>query len=213
MTARLSHLCGRQSGCSIGGTPVHRTAMQYSALVVVLAGVVHWQTTPSAAQSTTAQTAPATVIPNETLPANVAAVRQALLDAARSGRIDDLLLSLEPQQRGATFSGIEGTRAIKDWKALSSDGEGRSVLAEMANILMLEPAIVHAGADTENNRLFVWPYLAERKLDALTPGDRVDLLRLVPQADGDAMQSAKVWSWWRLVIGADGILHLFKKGN
>ncbi len=213
MTGRLSHRRGHQSGCSISGMSLHGTAMQYGALVVVLAGVVHWHTTPSAAQSVTAPAPPATVTTNETLPPNVAAVRRALMDAARSGRIEELLTALEPQERGANFSGADGARAIKDWKALSSDGEGRSVLAEMANSLMLEPAIVHAGADKENNRLFVWPYLAERKLDALTPGEQVDLLRLVPAADAKAMQSKKIWTGWRVVIGADGIWHLFKKGN
>jgi hypothetical protein len=122
-----------------------------------------------------------------------------------------LLVMLEPQQRGDAFQGEMGTKTIAALKAASAGGDGFGVLAEMANLLMLEPAIVHAGPDKENNRLFVWPYLSERPLDTLAPGERVDLLRLVPAAEAQAMIATKKWTSWRLAIGADGIWHVFKK--
>jgi hypothetical protein len=231
MTRPWSQLREHHRVLSLGPRPLFcsasRSAAQSAALVVVLAGVVHYPAAPSSAQSATGQSlpvaapltpaakgiAPALTVTNESLPPNVAAVRQTLIDVARSGRIDDLITALDSQERGVNFSGADGARAVTDWKALSADGDGRSVLAEMANLLMLEPTVIHAGPDKENNQLFVWPYLVDRKLEALTPGEDVDLLRLVPAADARAMKVKKTWTWWRLAIGADGIWHMFKKGN
>jgi hypothetical protein len=85
------------------------------------------------------------------------------------------------------------------------------ILAVLAEILSLEPARLPVGKDPENNAVYVWPYLAERPLDKLAPGEEVDLLRLMPHAAAKAMREKKKWTWWRLSIGADGTWHSFRK--
>ncbi len=96
-------------------------------------------------------------------------------------------------------------------KKLSADGEGREILAALANILAMDPAKVALGRDLENTAVYVWPYLAERPLDKLTPREEVDLYRLMPAAQAKAMREAKKWTWWRLAIGADGTWYTLQK--
>jgi hypothetical protein len=187
----------------------HLTPHCVGALVVALATLVHWPAAPTHAQSPSPPHPTAFEV--DRLPANVRATRQALLDAARSGRIEELIATLEPQQRGVAFQGENGSKAIAAWKATSPDGEGISVLADLANLLMMDAAGVHLGPDKENNRLFIWPYLAERPLDRLSPAERVDLLRLVVPSEAAAMVKTNKWTHWRLVISADGIWQMFKK--
>jgi hypothetical protein len=42
-------------------------------------------------------------------------------------------------------------------------------------MLQMRPATVPLGKDPENNLIYVLPYLAKAKLDALTPSEEVDL--------------------------------------
>ncbi len=51
-------------------------------------------------------------------------------------------------------------------------------------MLEMPPAELPLGKDLENNIIYVWPYLAEAKLDKLTPAEEVDLLRLVSPGEG-----------------------------
>jgi hypothetical protein len=69
------------------------------------------------------------------------------------------------------------------------------------------------GKDLENNRVYVWPALAEAKLEALSPAEQVALLRLVSPAEAQSMREKKRWTWYRLVIGADGTWHAFAKSD
>ena len=80
----------------------------------------------------------------------------------------------------------------------------------MGEILDLPPAALPLGKDLENNLIYVWPYLAEKPLDTLSAAEQVDLYRLVPAAKVAEMREKKRWTWWRLVIGADGTWHMFK---
>jgi hypothetical protein len=147
------------------------------------------------------------------LPAPVEEMRQGILAAARSGRIDDLIVPYEWNEIKPDLAEKDVEDPIAYWKKISGDGEGREVLAVLANILEMRPAELPLGRDLENNIIYVWPYLAEAKLDQLTPAEEVDLLRLVPPEQAKAMKKAKKWTWWRLAIGADGTWHSFKKGE
>src|SRR6185312_4939376 len=128
------------------------------------------------------------------LPEPVEEMRQAILAASHSGNIEDLRVPL-------------------DWKETSGDGNGREILAVLADILPMRAAELPFGQDLENNIIYVWPYLAEVELDKLTPAQEVDLLRLVGPAEAKAMREKKKWTWWRLTIGADGTWHSFKKAD
>jgi hypothetical protein len=145
------------------------------------------------------------------LPAPVEEMRQAILAAAHSGRIEDLQLPLDWNELKPDIAARAVDDPIAYWKKESADGEGREILAVLANILEMRPAELPLGKDLENSIVYVWPYLAEAKLDQLTPTEEVDLLRLVSPEKARAMRAAKKWTWWRLAIGADGTWHSFRK--
>lgn len=145
------------------------------------------------------------------LPAPVEEMRHAILAAAQTGRLEDLILPLEWNELTPDLADGPVDDPIAYWKKTSGDGEGMEILAVLANILQMPPAERRLGRDVENNVVYVWPYLAEAKLDALTPAEQVDLLRLVSPQTARKMRDKKAWTWWRLSIGADGTWHSFKK--
>ena len=147
------------------------------------------------------------------LPSQVEEMRQAILAAALSGRVEELRVPLDWNEMKPDVTPDAKDDPIAYWKKVSGDGEGREVLAALANMLQMRPAVVPLGKDPENNLIYVWPYLAEAKLDALSPAEQVDLLRLVVPEAAKTMRETKKWTWWRLVIGADGTWHSFKKGE
>lgn len=147
------------------------------------------------------------------LPAPVEEMRQAILAAALSGDVEELRVPLDWNELKPDAGVAPGEDPIAHWKKISGDGQGREILAALANMLPMRPAEVPLGRDIENNRIYVWPYLAEAKLDGLSPAEEVDLLRLVSPEVAKAMRDKKKWTWWRLTIGADGTWHSFKKGE
>jgi hypothetical protein len=146
------------------------------------------------------------------LPAPVEEMRQAILAAVHSGRIEDLVVPLDWNELRPDVAAATGEDPIAYWKKASGDGQGREILAVLADILQVL-AELPFGKDLENNIIYVWPYLAEANLDALTPAQEVDLLRLVTPEQAKAMRQKKRWTWWRLTIGADGTWHSFKKAE
>lgn len=149
---------------------------------------------------------------NMKLPQHVADLRDSILTAARSGKTDDLASALDMSSMEPDLGTGGSNDPIKSLKALSSDGEGREVLAAMVEVLEMPAATLPLGNDIENNLIYVWPYLAERPLDKLTAAEQVDLYRLVTPELAKQMREQKKWLWWRLVIGADGTWQVFKKG-
>jgi hypothetical protein len=147
------------------------------------------------------------------IPANVADMRDAMLAAARAGNADELK-SVFDMSTTSPDLGIGGANdPVTALKAASADGQGREVLAALAEILSLPPAALPLGKDIENNLIYVWPYLAERPLDTLTGPEEVDLYRLVSPAKVAEMRQKRRWTWWRLAIGADGSWQSFKRSE
>jgi len=192
-------------------------------LVLVVLLLVHWQPVPAlerrgAASLLTAETTPEPTkapspAPAKPLPGPVEEMRHAILAATHSGRIEDLIVPLDWNELKPDVAPTSVEDPIAYWKKTSADGKGREILAALANILEMKPAELPLGQDLENNIIYVWPYLAEAKLDSLTPSQEVDLLRLVSPPEAEAMRKSKTWTWWRLTIGADGTWHSFKKGK
>jgi hypothetical protein len=182
---------------------VHQRGMILRLLVVVaVAGLVHGSGHAADA-----------VAGNAALPFPVAETRDLLLSAVRSGRIEDLRPAIDDNTIPPDLGLGSNSDVIAALKSASADGEGREALAALAEILDLPPATLPLGKDLENNLIYVWPYLAETPLDQLTPQQQVDLYRLVPAAKATEMREKKRWLWWRLVVGADGSWHAFKKAE
>ena len=147
----------------------------------------------------------------DALPRPVEEVREAILSAVRSGRIEDLRYAWDLNELKPDL-GVAASDPIVHWKQISGDGEGREILAALAQILDAGYVVLPLGADIENNRLYVWPYFAEMPLDRLTAAQEVELLRLVSPAALKDMRSAGTYTHWRIVFGADGTWHAFRKG-
>ncbi len=144
------------------------------------------------------------------LPQSVIDMREQILAAVHSGNVADLKDAIEWNEIKPDFGKDAADDPISYWRRNSADGEGREVLAVIANLLALPPARLAIGKDPENTLVYVWPYLAELPLDGLTPAEQVDLYRLMPVAAAKSMREAKKWTWWRIAIGADGTWHTFR---
>lgn len=200
-----------------------RTA--FSVLLFLLAGpmLVHLNPAqPAAAQTAKSKAAakkqappppPAVQYDLERLPAPVRDMREAILDAVRSGRIEELRTAYELNELKPDLGTKDAGDPVAHWKQISGDGEGREILAALAEVLEAGYVILPLGRDPENTRVFVWPYFAEVPLAGLTPAQEVELLRLVPPAAVKDMKTKGKYAHWRVMIGADGTWHSFLKPN
>lgn len=172
-------------------------------VVLVLASLVH---------STLVARAETAGVP---LPPLVAEMRDRLLAAVATDQIEDLREPLEWNELPFMFrdasDGDSSADPIAYWRGISQDGSGRDVLADIGRILALPPAKLAIGRDAENSGVYVWPYLSERPLDRLTPAEEKDLQSLMPAAAAEALRAGRKWTWWRLVIGADGTWHALNR--
>jgi hypothetical protein len=144
------------------------------------------------------------------LPINVAEMREAILAAALSGDIKELLIPIQWNELPPDFGEKPVSETLADWQKQSHDGSGREMLALLANILTSPYAVRRQGPDVENARIFIWPAFAELPLDKLTPPLEVALLRLLSVAEVKRMKKAGRYDGHGLAIGADGTWHAFK---
>jgi hypothetical protein len=149
---------------------------------------------------------------SEGLPVSVQEMREAILSAVRSGRIEVLRHAWELNELKPDLGTASVGDPVAHWRQISGDGEGREILAALAEILDAGYVVLPLGRDLENNRLYVWPYFAEVPLDKLSPAQEVELLRLVSPTALKDMRSAGKYTHWRIVIGADGTWHSFRRG-
>jgi hypothetical protein len=147
---------------------------------------------------------------SDRLPAAVEDMRETILSAVRSGRIEELRHAYERNELKPDL-GAPVADPVAHWRQLSGDGEGREILAILAGILDAGYVSLSLGRDIENDKVYVWPYFAEVPLGSLTPPQEVELLRLVSPAAARQMKSSGRYTYWRLAIGADGTWHSFLK--
>lgn len=173
------------------------------------------QTTKADTAAPPAQKAPPLKVRygTEDLPRAVVEVREALLAAIEVGQIEELRQVLDLSDAKPDTGAPPKTDAIAHWKSTFGDTQGREVLAALSLILDTGHVAVRRGPDIENNQLYVWPYFAEMPLGQLNPRQEVELLRLVPASAAREMKEKGKYTGWRLVIGADGTWHAFRKGE
>lgn len=145
----------------------------------------------------------------EGLPAPVLEMRDAILSAVRSGRIEDLRTAVELNELKPAIADKAVADPIAHWREMSGDGEGREILAALGQLLDGGYVVLPLGRDLENNRVYVWPYFAEMDIRKLTPAQEVELLRLVPAAAFKEMKQSGRYTFYKLGIGADGVWHFF----
>lgn len=144
------------------------------------------------------------------LPTQVAAMRERILEAARSGDPEKLRIAIERNEtppvliRGRKGDGVA---LLKD---KSFDKEGREVLARLITLLDGPYLRLNPGKPQET---FLWPAYAGLMWDRLTPEEWVELYRLVPASIiKDSLDSWK-YKGDRIGIGADGTWHYFLSGE
>lgn len=145
------------------------------------------------------------------LPLAVAEMRDAIIAAARSGKLDELLIPIQWNELPPDFGDLSVKDTLASWKKQSPRTEGREWLALLINLLEAPYAVIHQGPDVENARIFIWPAFAELPLAKLSPALQVELLRLVPAAEAKRMIAQGHYDGYGLAIGADGTWHAFKK--
>jgi hypothetical protein len=183
------------------------------ALVVLLTilGIVH------AAVPATAQTpagAPVAALPDrggEGLPPPVAEMREAILEAVRSGKIEDLRIAVELNEIKPTIGDVATGDPVESLRRLAGERDGHDLLAAIGAVLSMPWAVARQGADHENNRVFVWPRLAETGVAELSAADEAELAQLAPPEALARMRSTGVYDLLRIGIGADGSWHYLRK--
>ena len=142
------------------------------------------------------------------LPAEVQRMRQAILQAAMSGDIEELRLPIDMNELHPIFAKDRTPDPIAYLKSVSADGNGREMLAILFNLLTTGYAIKNAGT---KNEMIVWPYHAAIPLSGLTPSQEVEIYRFLPPARVKEMAAAGKYSFYSVGIGRDGVWHYFSR--
>lgn len=142
------------------------------------------------------------------LPAEVQRMREAILQAAGSGDIAELIVPVEMNEIPPVLAGGKVADPVAHWRTISGDGEGREILAVLVKLFRTGYARLNAGKPDE---MIVWPYFAEVPLKDLSPAQQVELLTLVSAEDFKAMRESGTYTGWRLAISATGVWHSFTR--
>jgi hypothetical protein len=145
------------------------------------------------------------------LPGPVQEMREVILSAVSSGRIEDLRHAYDLNELKPDLAAEPVADPVAYWKEISADGRGLEILAALGQILEAGYVILPTGRDLENNRIYVWPYFAEVGLATTTPTQEVELMRLLGAATARELKAKGRYSSWRIAIGADGVWHSFRK--
>lgn len=145
------------------------------------------------------------------LPLAVTSMREAILEAVQSGRLEDLKAALDLNELKPELAADAVADPIAFWRKVSADGEGRDILAVLGTLLDLPHITVPLGKDPENTSLFIWPAFADRPLATLSPEEGSQLLQLETPEKATLMRASGKYTGWRLVIGADGVWHSFRR--
>jgi len=144
------------------------------------------------------------------LPAPVRATRAALMEAAISGDMEELRAMMTAQPAPPSVSFGDPGDPIEYLKSLSGDAEGREILAILLEVLESGFSRVSAGTPDE---IYVWPYFAQYPLEALTPGQIVEMFTLLTAADYEDMKSYGSYTFFRVGIAPDGRWLFFVAGD
>jgi hypothetical protein len=163
-----------------------------------------------AAAARPAATAATVISDLSRLPAAVAATRERILAAARSGELEKLLAVMQVGGKLPIFSFSEDKDPIGFWRANYPDSGGIEVLSILINVL--EAAFIHVDVGTPQE-VYIWPYFARLPLKSLSPQQKVELFRIVTGADYKDMIEFGAYSFYRVGIAPDGTWHFFVAGD
>jgi hypothetical protein len=140
------------------------------------------------------------------LPPEVQRMRQAILQAAVTGDIEQLRAPIEMNEIHPVFAKSHIADPIAYLKSVSADGNGREILAILFNILTAGYAITNAGTKDE---MIIWPYHAVIPLNGLTPSQEVEIYRFLTPGRLKEMIAQGKYGFYSVGIGRDGVWHYF----
>jgi hypothetical protein len=146
--------------------------------------------------------------PLPSLPAKVREMQEAVLAAARTGDVEAMRTPLEWNELKPEIGPRQDEDPIAHWRKLSPDGHGRDILASMVRLIEAGPAVRQRAGQAD---LYIWPWLAEADLAKLTAAEEALMAELLPAAELAIARTQRRWTWYRLIIGADGTWHAFKR--
>jgi hypothetical protein len=170
-------------------------------------------TAPTAGEPTAAatDTIQADIIRDmSTLPEPVRKMRQALIEAAASGDIERLKPLTNPGPNQTQVMDYQGDDPVGALKNFSGDPDGQEILAIVMDLLSASAVRLEAGQPEE---VYVWPYFAGKSISALTPPERVDLLRIVTAGDLIGMEENDAYNFYRIGLSPDGQWKFFTGGD
>src|SRR5256714_10922361 len=144
------------------------------------------------------------------LPPRAARTRERILDAARAGDLEKLLIVMQMNETVPVFSFGSEKDPIALWKAIYPASDGLEILAILIQVLETGFVHVHKGTPQE---MYVWPYFAHVPLKGLTPDQKVELFRIVTGSDYRKMKEFGAYIFYRVGIAPDGIWHFFVAGD
>jgi len=144
------------------------------------------------------------------IPEPVSATRQKLIEAAKSGDMEQLRALMKAQPEPPKVASGDPGDPIDYLKALAADADGREILAVLEEVL--QSGFLHTGEGTKDE-LYVWPYFAGYPLNALTPPQLVELFTLMTAADYEDMKSYGSYTFFRVGIAPDGRWLFFVAGD
>ncbi|SDB29417.1 hypothetical protein [Bauldia litoralis] len=155
--------------------------------------------------------APTVVYDPASLPTPVRRLREQILEAAASGDIERIRPIIEANGEPPAFSYNDiGDDPIEYLRSLSTDPEGREILAVLSE--MLETGYVHYGEGTPDE-MYVWPYFAHYPVELLTGPQIVELLKIVYPGDYEDMKTFGTYLSYRVGLAPDGTWRYFLVGE
>ena len=138
-------------------------------------------------------------------------MREAILEAVQSGSIDDLRVAVDLNELKPELAAGPVADPVAFWKTLSVDGNGRDILAVLGKLFDMPYATQPLGKDPENTSLYIWPGFADRALDKLSADEEAQLASLETAEKIAVMKAGGRYTGWRVMIGADGVWHTFRR--
>ncbi|MFC5385716.1 hypothetical protein ACFPLB_07010 [Aquamicrobium segne] len=167
--------------------------------------------TPKHPLTDTMDELPEVIYDLDRLPEPVRRMHGLILQASKSGDINQLRPLVGTGDSATQLSLIEIDGDPVDFlKSLSGDTEGQEILAIMEEVLSAGFVHLDAGAPEE---LYVWPYFFGLPLDRLSAPQRVELFKIVTAGDLEDMQQFGAYIFYRLGITPEGHWAFFVAGD
>ncbi|MCM5552715.1 hypothetical protein [Pleomorphomonas sp. NRK KF1] len=144
-----------------------------------------------------------------TLPPAVAAMRDKIIAAARSGDEARMRAVIGLSNPPPMFSPTGDGDPIDVLKAASGDTAGLEVLAILLDVLDAGWVVKGEGAQAR----YIWPYFAELPPSSLDRRQLVEVYRVLTAGDFEEMRAVGSYEFYRVEIGSDGRWLMFMAGE